>query len=321
LSAPAGSSAAIAEPLQGWPCGAALSAARERTTEGDARTPEAATVWDELVTGHWSLVDRFDRDGSRHLLLRRNRPAERASVTLTVREASVIGYAVLGHSNKRMAYELGISQSAVSECLRRAFAKLGVGMRAGLMELVATEVAVYAGTESQVMLSFPLPRPESATPAVLTASEQYVFRALLAGQSNAEIAASRGRSPRTIANQVAAVFRKLAVGSRSELLTMHAVRASVHSFSVSPVSATTSPSSFPCTRRAITSSRGQRRSEREQEGPGLAAPAGALGAEDSLKSRRCPISLVGQGARFPTCWSEPHKSSSRRTAIYRPPAR
>ncbi len=195
---------------------------------------EVATVWDGLISGHWSLVGRFDRDGKRHLLLRRNRAAERAAVTLTPHEASVVDYAVLGHSNKRMAYELAISQSNVSECLRRACAKLGVGTRAGLMELVSTKMATYAGAETRVALSFALPRPESATPAVLTASEQSVFRALLAGQSNSAIAASRGRASRTIANQVAAIFRKLHVSSRAELLASRAIRQSVHSFSVTP---------------------------------------------------------------------------------------
>jgi DNA-binding NarL/FixJ family response regulator len=303
MNAPADSSAAIAEPLQDWPHRAALSAVRERTTNGEAGANEAATVWDGLVTAHWSLVDRFDRDGSRHLLLRRNSPAERASATLTSREASVVGYAVLGHSNKQMAYELGVSQSNVSECLRRACAKLGVGTRAGLMDLVSTELATYVGTETHVMLSFPLPRPESVTPAVLTASEQCVFRALLTGQSNAQIAASRGRSPRTIANQVAAVFRKLAVGSRSELLTTHALRASVHSFSVSPFSSSPSPSSLRRTRLASTLSRGQRRLEREQGGQSLPVP-GPPAADDSFKRQRCPTSWRGHQARFSSCWSE-----------------
>ena len=40
---------------------------------------------------------------------------------------------------------------------------------------------------------------------------------VVAGRSNGEIAAARGRSVRTIANQVAAIFRKLGVGSRLEL--------------------------------------------------------------------------------------------------------
>jgi len=60
--------------------------------------------------------------------------------------------------------------------------------------------------------------------ADLTFAEQAVFSALLSGQSNQEIAASRGRSLRTIANQVAAIFQKLGVGSRAELVAKVSAR-------------------------------------------------------------------------------------------------
>jgi DNA-binding NarL/FixJ family response regulator len=229
----------VAEPFQDWSRPAALCVGRVRAPLAKS-TSEPATIWDGLVTGHWSLVDRFDGDGRRHLLLRRNSPEDRTSRALTPRETSVVDYAVLGQSNKQMAYELGLSQSTVSDCLSRACARLGAITRAGLMQLVATKMVTYAGTDDHVMLSFPLLRPEIAAPAGLTASEQSVFHALLAGQSNAEIAASRGRSSHTIANQVAAIFRKLELSSRSELLATHAISASVHSFSVMPFSGSVS---------------------------------------------------------------------------------
>jgi DNA-binding NarL/FixJ family response regulator len=57
---------------------------------------------------------------------------------------------------------------------------------------------------------------------VLTSTERVVFSALLAGQSNQQIATSRDRSLRTVANQVAAVFAKLGVGSRAELFARYA---------------------------------------------------------------------------------------------------
>jgi len=74
------------------------------------------------------------------------------------------------------------------------------------------------GTDEYIALSFP---SEDLTPLPLSASEQCVFRALLAGQSNREIATSRGRSLRTVANQVAAIFVKLRVGSRAELFAKY----------------------------------------------------------------------------------------------------
>jgi DNA-binding NarL/FixJ family response regulator len=51
----------------------------------------------------------------------------------------------------------------------------------------------------------------------LTDSERTVAIDLLAGLSNATIARRRGVALRTIANQVAAVLRKVGVASRAEL--------------------------------------------------------------------------------------------------------
>jgi len=49
-----------------------------------------------------------------------------------------------------------------------------------------------------------------------------VLDLLLAGLSNSEIAQRRRRSPRTVAHQVDAIFRRLDVGSRAELLSLAA---------------------------------------------------------------------------------------------------
>jgi DNA-binding CsgD family transcriptional regulator len=54
----------------------------------------------------------------------------------------------------------------------------------------------------------------------LTPVEAEVTRLLAAGLSNAEIARVRGTARRTVANQVASVFRKLGVSSRLELNTL-----------------------------------------------------------------------------------------------------
>ena len=51
----------------------------------------------------------------------------------------------------------------------------------------------------------------------LSRAEAEVARLILAGASNAAIADARGRSVGTVVKQVATMFRKLGVGSRSEL--------------------------------------------------------------------------------------------------------
>ena len=52
---------------------------------------------------------------------------------------------------------------------------------------------------------------------VLTPAEREVMTLLLAGKSNGEIARQRKTAVRTVANQVASLFRKLGVGSRAAL--------------------------------------------------------------------------------------------------------
>jgi DNA-binding NarL/FixJ family response regulator len=73
---------------------------------------------------------------------------------------------------------------------------------------------VTIGGEEVVIFSVPLARP--ALPHCLSAAEGEVAVALVEGLSNAEIAAARRTSTRTVANQVASLFRKLDVRSRSE---------------------------------------------------------------------------------------------------------
>ena len=61
------------------------------------------------------------------------------------------------------------------------------------------------------------PSLSECLPDDLTKAEKDVAALVLKGFSNREIARARGTSVRTIANQVAAIFRKLKVAARVEL--------------------------------------------------------------------------------------------------------
>src|SRR5436190_13058546 len=65
------------------------------------------------------------------------------------------------------------------------------------------------------VLSFDL--PDEDIPASMTGAERAVLTLLLGGRSNADIARTRRTSPRTVANQIAAIYKKLGVSSRREL--------------------------------------------------------------------------------------------------------
>lgn len=111
-----------------------IDRARGRLRRDD---PAAAVdLWRGLVAGRWSLVDHFDTDGRRYLVARRNDPRAPDPRGLTERERQIARFVALGHSNKLIAYELGISEASVATHLKRAAAKLGVAGRVQLAERV-----------------------------------------------------------------------------------------------------------------------------------------------------------------------------------------
>jgi DNA-binding NarL/FixJ family response regulator len=76
-------------------------------------------------------------------------------------------------------------------------------------------VTVSSGDETFVVLSFPIGTTEA--PTKLTASETAVVALALGGMRTKAIAAARGVSERTAANQLQSAYRKLGVSSRAEL--------------------------------------------------------------------------------------------------------
>jgi DNA-binding NarL/FixJ family response regulator len=180
----------------------------------------ALDLWNGLVAGRWSLVDRFEEGGRRFVVAYRN-DAELADPRgLSRREHLVCELLGRGRTSKEVAYELGVTVSAVFNAASRARAKLGLssttelvaffapgGIRAWLraFELGGARLAVGAFPEFDEAL------------APLSESERDVILRLISGYTNRAIARARGTSERTVANQVASAFAKLGVSSRLEL--------------------------------------------------------------------------------------------------------
>jgi DNA-binding CsgD family transcriptional regulator len=98
-----------------------------------ARPDEALQLWQGLVDGTWSLVERSESDGKRYIVARRNAPGVRDPKALTLPERSVLAFAAMGYQNKYIAYSLGYSPSAVVTRLRSAQRKLGLASRSELI--------------------------------------------------------------------------------------------------------------------------------------------------------------------------------------------
>ncbi len=181
---------------------------------------DSLVSWRALTEGRWSLVDEIERDGKRVLFALPNAPSVLDPRRLTAMERVVARFVAMGHSNKLIAYELGIAEGTVGAHVHAILEKFGLRRRVEIVDRVtllatATTREVKVSDEKVVVVTAPT-RSGSDLPS-LSRAERAVAELAARGLSNAEIAKRRRCSPRTVANQLASVFVKLGIESRSEL--------------------------------------------------------------------------------------------------------
>ena len=165
------------------------------TTAYDTSDLEARRrAWIGLLRGEYEVAERAGM-----YLVRARAPATHGALTST--EAAVARAAATESTGKAIAGTLGLARSTVSMTLGSAAAKLGLRSSTDLARLVRALVTDDADLDT----------------SALTPAEREVLRLVLEGRSNAEIAQARGRSIRTIANQVASILRKTKNPSRRAL--------------------------------------------------------------------------------------------------------
>ena len=104
-----------------------------KSREGRYDTERSVSAWQPMVAARWSLVDAYETNGVRYVTARENSPVISGVASLSAREQQVTSLAALGHSNKLIAYELGISHSTVRVLVARAARKLHVRSRQDLI--------------------------------------------------------------------------------------------------------------------------------------------------------------------------------------------
>jgi DNA-binding CsgD family transcriptional regulator len=99
---------------------------RREAARGPLRRDDASATasWQGLVSARWSLTDGFAH-GRRYVVVRANQVLTPDVASLAERERQVIALASMGHTNKEVAYELGLAQSTVRVLMARAADKLG----------------------------------------------------------------------------------------------------------------------------------------------------------------------------------------------------
>jgi DNA-binding CsgD family transcriptional regulator len=205
---------------------------RERAQRADAegtRSFDHATLWFQLVAGELHVADSYWTPVRSFLILERRKAGH---VSLSPRSLRALECSLAGVAQKVVADELQLSISSVATITRQALTAIGVlalpSRAPVLLSLLAhgarnpsttgllRRSAIQLTRADYVVLSTPLRHP--GWDSVLSPAERAVVYLRAEGCSHAEIARSRRTSPRTIANQLGAAFRRLGVSGRGGLL-------------------------------------------------------------------------------------------------------
>jgi DNA-binding NarL/FixJ family response regulator len=203
---------------------AAIEADRATSTELNL-----ALLWRELMTGLCQVVDGFFTQERCYVVL--------LPVTTTVspvdeRRRQILEAVLRGQGQKNVATGLRLAASTIALNSRLALRAIGVSAKPSRVHPLLMLAAVAAGetasttaasisfieAQGELLRVVAMARPDRRLAEILPPAELAAVQSLVTGQSYAEIARARGTSTRTIANQITAVFRRMGVSGRSELL-------------------------------------------------------------------------------------------------------
>jgi DNA-binding NarL/FixJ family response regulator len=189
-----------------------------------------ALLWRELARGTSRIIDAFFSDERCYLVL--GLQTDGYHTPITGRRLEILEAVLGGLRQKSIAIDLALAPSTVALNSRLALEGLGLSCkpsRAHPLLMLAAKAAnestpalakcsTFVTHEDRELRVIGIARPDHRLAAVLPAAELAVIRSLVEGLSYIEIARRRGTSTRTIANQITAVFRRLRVSGRNELV-------------------------------------------------------------------------------------------------------
>lgn len=208
---------------------ATVGSVRDRLCAVDVAPSKRSRAWmDAVFDGDWSVVARRETGASVHFLAIRNPVDATPMRKLTPAEVEAIEHLMGDTPLKAVADELGLTESGLTRRAATAYRKLGVRSRAECALLVASlskmahdGVAPPSddgngdGTDGVLRIAWTIQSLCAARG--LTPAESSIVPMLITGEKDAVIAEKRGITRSTVANQAAAVYRKLGVNSRFEL--------------------------------------------------------------------------------------------------------
>ena len=188
-------------------------------------------LWRQLARGTSCVVDGFFSEDRCYLVLSLRTEATEAT-PIEARRMEILEAVLNAVRQKNVAIDLELAPSTVAMSARLALESLGVDCKPSrahpllMLAVWAVNESVTARARCSTLLTrdgrelrvIGVIRPERRLPADVPTAELAVIRCLVEGLSHQEIARRRGTSTRTIANQIGAVFRRLHVSGRNELV-------------------------------------------------------------------------------------------------------
>lgn len=188
------------------------------------RDPAAAlALWEGLIDGRWSLVDRWESDGRRYLVAHANQPGELTDPrALGATERMYLEYHVRGASTAEIAMALGCSAATVGRALSSIKRRFRLSSREELRQLTRAEdltlERVELGDATVDVLVSDAPKVDPSWTPLLSTAELDVVGGVLTGRTDKEIALARQVALRTVQNQLRSIYRKTGVRRRGDLL-------------------------------------------------------------------------------------------------------
>jgi DNA-binding NarL/FixJ family response regulator len=234
----------------------AQPALRVAATNADASATTVislSSLWRELARGSSRVVDGFFSEERCYLVLSPKNDGGARSVS--ARRLKILEAVLGGVLQKNIAFGLTLAPSTVALNSRLALASFGVDGRPSRAHpllmfaaravsdsaVVLAKCSTFIGPDDRELRVVGMPRPDRCLAAILPAAELAVIRGLVEGLCYEEIARRRGTATRTIANQIGAVFRRLRVSGRNELVQRLFVDDASASLPFEPLSKTLAP--------------------------------------------------------------------------------
>jgi DNA-binding NarL/FixJ family response regulator len=203
----------------------------ERDTEL-ARSFDLSRLWLELCGGTWVFRDTFSTDNRCFALLE---PVSVISARpLKASKLQILKRLLLGETPKVVAIEQHRAISSVAAASHHCLQRMGLTSRRLSQATVLLTMAACAALRPQhpptsgrlshlkiggvEYLVVSVLRPDLTFPVPLSCAEAAVVRELVAGRSHAQISDLRATSLRTVANQLATVFKKFGVSGRGAIV-------------------------------------------------------------------------------------------------------